>query len=137
MLTNYLKIAWQDRRRNFIPTLLGLALFALGLIACSMNVLHSDLTVQAGNQFELGGNQQGAFVVQVKNVGVVPVTISERQADGQQPIRGTFQPGDAQTVRFSPGSAAIVDNQSGQSARLDLVVTGDNGNLRMQEINKP
>lgn len=136
MLRNYLKIALLALQKNQIFSALTVVGLALCLVGCSQNILHSDLTVRAGKQFELGGNQQGAFTVQVKNVGDVPVIISERQTDGQQPIRGTFQPGDAQTVRFSKGSAAIVDNQSPKSARLDLIVTGDK-NLTMKETNKP
>ena len=103
----------------------------LGMASC--NALKSALTVQPGQQFELGGNQNGAFTVSVNNVGNVPVTISERKASGQREVRGTFRPGDRQTVRFESGSAALVDNASSRPARLDLVVTGDK-NLSMKEI---
>lgn len=113
-------------------TYLLLSLFCtLALPGC--NTLNSALTVQPGKQFELGGNQPGAFTVQVRNVGEVPVVISERRVDGQRLTRGTFRPGDSQTVRFASGSAALVDNASAKPARLDLVVTGDTGNLTMKE----
>lgn len=115
----------------FSLTLVGLI---VGIAAC--NTLTSALTVQPGKQFELGGNQRGAFTVQVRNVGDVPVTISERRADGQRVTRGTFRPGDGQTVQFSSGSAALVDNASDKPARLDLVVTGDTANLSMKETQK-
>jgi hypothetical protein len=113
-----------------VPPFLLLCLL-VGIASC--NALKSALTVQPGKQFELGGNQKGAFTVMVKNVGEVPVTISERQANGPSVVRGIFKPGDRQTVRFSAGSAALVDNATARPARLDLVVTGDK-DLSMKEI---
>ena len=105
------------------------------LVGCTGNlsVLHSDLTVQAGKQFVLGGNQKGAFTVKASNTGQVPVMLSERRANGQTVALGRFAPGNAQTIRFAAGSAVLVDNRSDQSARLDLTVTGDKDNLTMQE----
>lgn len=134
MFRSYLKITLHHRLRARALSVL----LACSLMACSnaFNALHSDLTVQPGKQFELGGNQTGAFTVRVRNVGRVPVTILERRADGQQVTRGTFQPGDGQTVRFLAGSAALVANATAQSARLDLTVTGDT-NLSMKETPKP
>ncbi len=109
--------------------------FAGLLVSCTGNlgVLRSDLTVQAGKQFVLGGNQKGAFTVQARNTGQVPVMLSERRADGQTVALGQFGSGSAQTLRLAAGSAVLVDNRSEQSARLDLTVTGDNDNLTMQE----
>ncbi|WP_373513498.1 hypothetical protein [Persicitalea sp.] len=103
------------------------------LSACS--TLKSDLTVQPGKQFRLGGNQNGAFTVQLKNTGQVPVTVSEQPATGQSVVLGTFRPGEGKTVRFAAGSAALVDNATDKSARLYLVVTGDK-NLSMKEISR-
>ncbi|CCG98224.1 hypothetical protein FAES_0210 [Fibrella aestuarina BUZ 2] len=98
-----------------------------------MNLLKSALTVQPGKQFELGGNQRGAFAVQARNVGNVPVTLAERRADGQVVWLGTFRPGDAQTIRFSAGSAALVRNTAPSPAQLMLVVTGAKDGLSMAE----
>ena len=102
------------------------------LAACS--VLKSDLTVQPGKQFELGGNQNGAFTVQVENKGKVPVTITELKAGGEKISLGVFAPGAQQTIKFSSGSAALVDNASDKPARLTLVVSGDKS-LSMTERN--
>ncbi len=115
------------------PVLFILVTLALFLSACS--TLNSDLTVQPGKQFRLGGNQNGAFMVKLKNTGQVPVTISEQPAAGPRVVLGTFQPTEGKTVRFAAGSAVLVDNASGQAARLSLVVTGDTG-LSMQEVSK-
>lgn len=97
------------------------------------SVLRSDLTVQPGKQFVLGGNQRGAFSVQATNKGTVPVTLSEQRINGQTTPLGTFSPGSKQTIRLAAGSAVLVTNSSTQSARLDLIVTGDKNNLTMQE----
>lgn len=121
----------RNRRQQQSLLLAGLVVH---LTAC--NALTSALTVQPGKQFELGGNQNGAFTVQAKNVGDVAVTISERRAGGQRLPFGTFRPGAQQTLRFSSGSTAIIDNPSDKPARLDLVVTGDT-NLSMKETQQP
>ena len=117
---------------KIVPSILLLALLA----GCntSLSSLHSDLTVQPGKQFVLGGNQKGAFTVQASNKGQVPVTLSERRADGQTVALGTFNPGGRQTIRFAAGSAVLVNNQSAQPARLDLTVTGDKDNMIMNEV---
>lgn len=112
------------------------ALFGLPLLISSQgcrSTLQSDLTVQPGKQFVLGGNQPGAFNVRASNKGQVPVTLSERRANGQLVSLGRFAPDQVQTIRFAAGSAALVDNPSDQAARLDLTVTGDKENLTMQE----
>lgn len=110
-----------------------LILLATTLAGCSANVVHSALTVQPGRQFELGGNQKGAFRVQARNVGNVPVSLTERRADGRTVALGTFAPGSGQTIRFAAGSAALVGNASTRPAQLKLVVTGDNKGLIMAE----
>lgn len=104
--------------------------FFTGLLAfclSSCSTLKSDLTVQPGTRFELGGNRNGSFTVQLRNRGDVPVTITERKANGQRVELGLFSPGDQQTVRFSAGSAALIDNATARPARLLLTVTGDKG----------
>lgn len=109
-----------------------LILLPVLLASCNRNVLQSALTVQPGKQFELGGNQTGAFVVKAHNVGDVSVTLSERRANGQTVAIGTFAPGNRQTIRFAAGSAALVDNLTPKAAQLNLIVTGDK-NLSMRE----
>lgn len=112
---------------------LKMIVLAFALAGCSRLV--SDLTVQPGKQFRLGGNQNGDFTVQLRNNGQVPVTVSEQPADGMPVVLGTFRPGEGKTVRFAAGSAALVDNATNKPARLTLVVTGDKG-LNMTEIDK-
>lgn len=105
---------------------------ALAFFLPFCSTLKSDLTVQPGKRFELGGNRNGSFTVQLINKGDVPVTVTERKANGQRLALGVFGPGDQQTVRFSPGSAALIDNASAKPARLFLTVSGDK-DLSMSE----
>lgn len=106
--------------------------FTLVLFFSSCSTLKSDLTVRPGKQFELGGNQKGSFTVQVINKGDVPVTLIERKRNGQKVDLGLFGPGEQQSVRFSAGSAALINNTATKPARLSLTVTGDK-NLGMEE----
>jgi hypothetical protein len=94
------------------------------------NGLNSDLTIEPGKQFALGGGQPGAFRVVARNTGKVPVEIKERPRGGGIFGKATLAPGQRATLRFLPGSTALLLNPSSQNARLDLRVTGDT-NLSM------
>ncbi|WP_266368331.1 hypothetical protein [Tellurirhabdus rosea] len=118
---------------NKLLTLICAALLTIAATACS--ALKSDLTVRPGKQFELGGNRNGAFTAQVRNVGSVAVQVTERLADGRRVSLGTFGPGDQKTIRFAAGSAALIDNTASKPARLLLVVTGDK-DLSMSELGR-
>lgn len=122
---------WEQFMRMKAYLALGILFMAL-LTGCNRSVLQSALIVQPGKQFELGGNQQGAFTIKARNVGDVAVELSERRADGQTVALGRFAPGDRQTIRFAAGSAALVDNSTAKAAQLNLTVTGDK-NLSMRE----
>jgi hypothetical protein len=99
------------------------------LISCS--TLKSDLTIQPGKQFILGGNQDGAFTVNLRNVGNVSVTVTERKEKGDPESMGQFAPGEQKTLRFSRRTAVLINNAASQPARLFLVVSGDK-DLNMQ-----
>jgi|GEM_PF-2344860 len=95
------------------------------------NYLGSVTTIPAGRTFELGGNGNGAFSAQVSNIGSKPVTVSQRQSDGQVTALGQLKPGDVQVLNFVAGSTAVFINTSAQSsAELGLKVIGDK-NLSM------
>ncbi|MBC7568829.1 MAG: hypothetical protein H7319_03720 [Spirosoma sp.] len=94
------------------------------------NYLGSATTIPPGKDFELGGNGNGAFSAQVRNVGGSAVAISQRQSDGQVTSLGKLQPGDQRILQFVAGSTAVFSNASAQSAELGLKVIGDT-NLRM------
>ncbi len=124
MQYNYLDIGKRSQHRLFFILLLAFC------ISCS--TLKSDLTVQPGTRFELGGNRNGSFTVQLKNTGDVPVSVTERKANGQQVTLGVFNPGARQKVPFSSGSTALIANAAARPAHLVLVVSGDT-DLNMKE----
>lgn len=111
-------------------SLVLLAVLAGCFFSCS--TLKSDLTIQPGKQFALGGNQNGAFTVNLRNVGEVPVTVISKKEGGDTVSFGRFAPGEQRTIRFTRRSAVLIDNASATPARLFLVVTGDKA-LSMRE----
>ena len=101
-------------------------LLALGLLAtpAAAQRIHSHLFIESGKQFILGGDQPGAFRVQGKNTGPVPVEVRERLRDGHLLPRAVLPPGEETTLHFKAGSAALLRNTSTRRAVLDLDITG-------------
>ena len=87
--------------------------------------IHSNLFIEPGKQFILGGDQRGAFKVAAKNVGIVPVEIRERPQGSGTFGKATLAPGQSGMVKFAAGSTAVLLNPSGTKANLDLIITGD------------
>ncbi|GAB2952053.1 hypothetical protein GCM10027048_16370 [Hymenobacter coalescens] len=100
------------------------ALLLLGAPAGWAGNLHSDLLLEPGKQFVLGGQQPGAFRVQARNVGPVAVEVQERLANGVQRGKGVLRPGQRSVLLFSPGAAAVLRNPAATAARLRLRVSG-------------
>ncbi|MCC3153501.1 hypothetical protein Q3A66_11730 [Hymenobacter sp. BT770] len=110
---------------------LGALLIAVPAVAGgSFGPIHSDLTIEPGKQFILGGGQGGAFRVSAKNTGTVAVEIKERLRGGGIFGKTTLAPGQRGVLRFAAGSTAVLLNPSATNARLDLTITGDT-DLRM------
>ncbi len=98
--------------------------FAFPLLA-AVGPIHSNLFIEPGKQFVLGGGQRGAFRVKGINSGAVAVRVVERFVTGDTLGRGTLVPGQRADLPFRAGSAALIVNLSQQkSANLDLKVTG-------------
>ncbi len=112
-----------------LTTFLALALTST-LLAAPIS-LHSELFIEAGKLFVLGGGQAGAFTVAGKNVGTVPVEVQERPLSGPTATRGTLAPGQRARLTFAPGSAALLLNPSAENAHLSLDVTGSTRALGM------
>jgi hypothetical protein len=87
--------------------------------------IHSNLFIEPGKQFILGGDQLGALRVAAKNVGSVPVEIRERLKGGGTFGKVTLQPGQSGVLQFAAGSTAVLLNPSATKANLDLTITGD------------
>ena len=99
-------------------------LLLLPLLAFA-GTIHSNLFIEPGKQFILGGDQRGAFKVVAKNVGTVPVEIRERPLGGGTFGKATLAPGRSGVLKFAAGSTAVLLNPSGTKANLDLTITGD------------
>ena len=99
-------------------------LLLLPLLAFA-GTIYSNLFIEPGKQFILGGDQRGAFKVVAKNVGTVPVEIRERPLGGGTFGKATLAPGRSGVLKFAAGSTAVLLNPSGTKANLDLTITGD------------
>ena len=99
-----------------------LAILLLPLLA---GTIHSNLSIEPGKQFILGGDQRGAFKVAGKNIGTVPVEIRERPKGGGTFGKVTLAPGQSGVLKFAAGSTAVLLNPSAVQANLALTITGD------------
>ena len=106
-----------------------LVMLLLPLLALA-GTIHSNLFIEPGKQFILGGDQLGAFKVAAfkvaaKNAGPVPVEIRERPKGGGTFGKATLQLGQSGVLKFAAGSTAVLLNPSVTKANLDLTITGD------------
>ncbi|GAB5537234.1 MAG: hypothetical protein Rubg2KO_34830 [Rubricoccaceae bacterium] len=109
-----------------------LSLLALAILAgCSS--IRSTIGIDPGEQFVLGGEQEGAFTAELLNVGPESVDIYEATADGDTLLITTLSPGRAARASFASGSAALLANPSRQEASIQAVVRGDT-NLGMRYV---
>ncbi|UOG76673.1 hypothetical protein MTX78_08725 [Hymenobacter tibetensis] len=72
----------------------------LSLTSACWGSVHSDLFIEPGKQFVLGGNQRGAFKVAARNVGKAAVEVKERPASGALLSKGTLKTRPASDVAF-------------------------------------
>ncbi len=110
----------------------GLALAVLTVPAAAGQI-NSNLQIDPGQTFELGGGQKGGFTVTGRNTGPVAVAVYAQAEGGEtQALRGTVEPGQSVEAAFGPGDMALLRNTSGkQMARLKLKITGDTSALGM------
>ena len=115
----------------------ALTLAVLGA-AVKAGTINSNLQIEPGQTFELGGGQEGGFVVTGTNTGSVAVVVLSK-ADGAAAVeRGTVAPGGAVDARIAPGEMELLRNTSSQkTARLKLKVTGDTSSLGMSYADNP
>ncbi|MEL6615908.1 MAG: hypothetical protein AAFQ43_09230, partial [Bacteroidota bacterium] len=93
--------------------------------------IKTNLTIPAGEQFILGGGQEGAFTAVLRNDGRVDVTVMEIQASGEITRTLTLRTGQTATATFAAGATARVANESDRDAKVWAEVTGDT-NLGMR-----
>lgn len=93
--------------------------------------INSDLAIEAGQTFVLGGGQRGAFSVAGENTGPVAVTVLAR-GEAETVRVGTVAPGAGFRHDFARGEAALLRNTSdSEAARVKVRITGSTGNLGM------
>ena len=107
-----------------------LLLLAAPLLACSsagLNGLRSQVKIEVGKQFELGGTQLLGFRVAAHNVGPVAVEIKERTPNGRVISVGLLQPGQQTKAVFGMGSQAILVNMGQREAKVDVDISNGSG----------
>ena len=115
----------------------ALTLAVLGA-AVKAGTINSNLQIEPGQTFELGGGQEGGFVVTGTNTGSVAVVVLSK-ADGAAAVeRGTVAPGGAVDAQIAPGEMALLRNTSSQkTAQLKLKISGDTSRLGMSYADNP
>lgn len=114
-------------------------LIAGGLAVAASAAINSNLQIEAGETFELGGGQAGSFTVTGRNTGPVAVEVLGK-AEGAEAgmMRATVAPGASLEATFAPGEMALLRNTSAsKTARLKLTITGDTSALGMSYSPNP
>lgn len=110
------------------------ALIAAGMLAASATAaINSNLQIEAGQTFELGGGQEGSFTVTGRNTGPVAVVVlAKGEGSAAATPKGSVAPGGEMNANFGPGEMALMRNTSNSKmARLKLKITGDTSSLGM------
>ena len=117
--------------RSLLLAFLFTSLLVPGTLLPGCVGIESGLRISPGERFVLGGEQRGAYRVDARNIGDATVVVAEVVAGGDTVALGRLAPGAQQTLRFRAGSAALLENASGELAELRLSITGDT-NLGMR-----
>jgi hypothetical protein len=114
------------------PRLLAVTVaLAFAGTAVSAGQLNSDLRIEAGKTFELGGGQPEGFTVTGRNTGPVAVVVLAK-GEAATVVKGRIEPGASVDAAFGAGEQALLRNTSGsRMARMTLVVRGDTSSLGM------
>jgi len=113
-----------------LAAVVALLVLAAPLLACSssgFNGLRSQVRIEVGKQFELGGKQLLGFRVEAHNVGSVAVEIKERTANGRVMSVGLLQPGQQAKAVFGMGSQAVLVNLGQREAKIDVNISNGAG----------
>lgn len=127
-----------SKAKTMTSILAGALLLTVAMPAVQAGEITSGLQIEPGQTFELGGGQEGGFMVTGKNNGPVAVVVLGK-AEGKAPVeRGTVAPGGTVDATFGPGEMALLRNTSRQkTARLKLKITGDTSSLGMTYSGNP
>jgi hypothetical protein len=112
--------------------LLAATLLAACAAPLGAGTINSNLQIDPGQTFELGGGQQGGFTVTGRNTGPVAVVVLGQKPGRKPSERGTVAPGGDVKAAFASGEMALLRNTSGtKMARLKLTISGDTAALGM------
>jgi hypothetical protein len=120
-------------------TLIRRSAFVMGAaLLCSWGAvqageINSNLQIEAGETFELGGGQKGGFIVTGRNTGAVAVEVLGKVEGAASGVsRGTVAPGGDVKASFGAGEMALLRNTSNsRTARFKLKISGDTSSLGM------
>lgn len=109
----------------------GVGCAAVAVPPVASAAINSNLAIEAGQTFVLGGGQRGAFSVAGENTGPVAVAVLARGAEETVRV-GTVAPGAEFSHDFARGEAALLRNTSdSQAAQVKVRITGSTGDLGM------
>lgn len=97
-------------------------LAALLLTGCG--TINSTITIEQGERFVLGGNQDDGFRLELRNVGQGPVEIATRTENEEIVVLGVLDAGDEQTLQIPRRTAAIILNASEVAAQVAAKILG-------------
>ena len=126
-------------RKTRLATALLTGLGLLLAVPATGGTINSNLQIEAGETFELGGGQKGGFTVTGRNTGPVAVEVLGKGEGASVPVaRGTVAPGGEVKADFAPGEMALLRNTSDtREAQLKLRISGDTSALGMSYSANP
>lgn len=109
---------------------------ALGVASQALAAISSNVYIEPGATFVLGGAQPGDFAVRGQNRGDVTVEVYVREDGANGPrdtLISTVEPGGRFDAGFVEGEGALLRNTSGDArAHVRVRITGTTRNLGMR-----
>jgi hypothetical protein len=106
-------------------------IFAFAIVSftsCGVfKTLTSNTVIAPNEAFKLGDNKHGAFSVKLKNVSKNDLTVYEAPIDGGKHSFVVVKPNQSIKVNVDENTALIIENESKDTASVDLLVKGDLG----------
>jgi hypothetical protein len=109
--------------KNVLPAILILTFTSCGMF----KTLTSNTVIAPGQAFKLGDNSHGTFSVKLKNVSKNELTIYEAPISGGKHSFVVVKPDQTVKVSVDENTALIIENNSSDTASVDLLVKGDLG----------
>jgi uncharacterized membrane protein len=107
-----------------------ITIVVLAVIITSCGVfgsLTSNTTIKPNDSFVLGNNEHGTFKVKLKNVSNHDLKIIMAPITGGTHSPLIVKPNETINVSADRNTAVVIENNSNESASVNLYVTGDTG----------